>query len=78
MGQRLYNRSDENGPKASRSPVDYRGSADAQLMSASAGPGRTWLSRIVERRLPVLARASAAAVFRGGRCGACISDVGGP
>ena len=77
MGQRLYNRAYENGPKGRRSPVDYRGSADAQLMSASASPGRTWSSRIVERRLPVLARASAAAVFRSGRCDARISGMGG-
>src|SRR3989442_8292332 len=78
MGQRLYNRAYENGPKGRRSPVDYRGSADAQLMSASASPGRTWFSRTIERWLSVLAGASTAAVFRGGHCDACIPAVGGP
>src|SRR5947199_10420824 len=75
MGQRLYNRSDENGPKTSRSLIDCCGSADAQLMSASASPGRTWSRRITERRLSILARAAAAAVFCRGYCHTRLSDM---
>src|SRR5439155_25549068 len=60
-----------------RTALHYRGAADAELMSAPAGPGRTWPSFIAERRMPVLAGAFAAAVLRGGDRIARLSGVGG-
>src|SRR5437867_12517548 len=44
-------------------------------MSASASPGRTWSSRVTKRRLSVLARAPAAAVFCNGYCHNRVSNM---
>ena len=51
------------GPQTRRRIVYHCGLAGAELMSAAASPGRTWTG-IVERRLPVVARAAAAAFRR--------------
>ena len=50
---------------------------DTQLMSAPASPGRTWTVLITERRVPVLASAAAAGIFRTGRWLAGLSGLGG-
>ena len=47
-------------------------------MSAAASPGRTWFIFLAERRVPVLARAPAAAFLHGGCCVARLPGLGGP
>jgi hypothetical protein len=46
-------------------------------MNPSASPGRTWIIFIDQRRVPVLARATAATFFRDGYCVARLSGLGG-
>ena len=46
-------------------------------MNPSASPGRTWNIFIVQRRVPVLARAAAATLFHDGYGVARLSGLGG-
>src|SRR5215471_8020358 len=67
---------DANGARSQtcRAIVDAGCTAGTELMSATASPGRTWLiSR--KCRMPNLAAAATAALFRGGDCGPCLSDL---
>ncbi len=56
---------------------DHCRSADAELMSAAASPGRTWYIFLAERWLSVLAGAPAAAFLRRGGWRTGVSGVGG-
>ena len=63
------------GPQAGWLGFHRRGSADTELMSAGACPGRTGLIFVAERLVSGLARTAAAAVLHAGRCGAGLPDM---
>src|SRR5690242_13828972 len=67
----------EESPERCRGCFNPRGTADPQLMSAAASPGRTWNVRALECRLPVLAGKAAAAIPYHGSRRPYLPDMGG-
>ncbi len=66
------------GPQAGWLGLHYCGSADAELMSAHAGPGRTGFIFDSERLVPGLARTATASIFYRGCCVTRVSNMDSP